>query len=258
VRPTRAALRLARQVHLAASELQQARAEVAATAGVERGETVIGAMPLARSRIIPQAVLRFCARQPLHRISILDGPYENMLELLQQGRADVLIGALREATPAEVIQEPLFEDPLALIVRAGHPLVELTGGGRCAPSAEALMRFPWIAPRSGSPLRRQFDRLLREAPRAPPGAPIECNSLVAARELLLASDRIILLSEQQAHHELAAGELVALKHPAGQVVRQIGLTVRRDWRPTAAQGDLLEMIRASARNPAALPPATVA
>lgn len=246
VRPTREALRLATQVHLAVGELRQARAEIAALAGTERGATAIGAMPLARSRIIPQALLRFAARHPHHCLSILDGPYEGMLELLRQGRADVLIGALREATPADVSQELLFEDPLALIVRARHPLVGLTGGGRCAPSVEALTRFPWIAPRPGSPLRRHFDRLFRGAIGAPPSAPIECNSLVASRELLLASDRVMLLSEQQAHHELAAGELVALPHPAGCVVRQIGLTLRCDWRPTAAQSELLDLIRAVA------------
>ncbi|MGA7537949.1 MAG: LysR family transcriptional regulator [Steroidobacteraceae bacterium] len=248
VRPTREAKRLATQVHLAVGELGQARAEITALAGAERGETAIGAMPLARSRIIPEAVLRFCARHPHHRISILDGPYDGMLEFLREGRADVLIGAMREATPADVVQELLFEDPLALIVRARHPLVDLTGGGRRAPPAEALMQFPWIAPRPGSPLRRHFDRLFRGAGTPPPGAPIECNSLVAARELLLASDRVMLLSEQQAHHELAAGELVALPHPAGCVVRQIGLTLRRDWRPTAAQRELLDMIRAVARS----------
>lgn len=242
VRPTREAQRLATQVHLAVGELRQARAEIAALTGTERGETTIGAMPLARSRIVPEAVLRFCARHPHHRISILDGPYEGMLELLRKGRADVLIGAMRQATPADVVQEPLFEDPLALIVRAHHPLVELTGGGRRAPPAEALLQFPWIAPRPGSPLRRHFDRLFRAAA-VPPCAPIECNSLVAARELLLASDRVMLLSEQQAHHELAAGELIALPHPAGQVLRQIGLTLRCDWRPTAAQRELLGMIR---------------
>jgi LysR family transcriptional regulator, regulator for genes of the gallate degradation pathway len=242
IRPTREAVRLAMQVHLGVGELRQARAEITALAGAERGETAIGAMPLARSRLIPEAVLRFCARHPQHRISILDGPYEGMLELLRQGRADLLIGAMREATPPDVIQEPLFEDPLALIVRAGHPLANHSGGYRRAPAAEALMRFPWIAPRRESPLRRHFDRLFRGA--APsPGAPIECNSLVAARELLLASDRIMLLSEQQAHHELAAGELVALPHPEGCVVRQIGLTLRRDWHPTAAQSELLDMIR---------------
>jgi LysR family transcriptional regulator, regulator for genes of the gallate degradation pathway len=252
--PTREALRLCVQLQLALAELAQARAEVAGFSGAERGETVIGAMPLGRSFIVPQTVLRFAARWPGHRISILDGPYDNLLDALRRGRADFLVGALRDSLPADVVQELLFEDPLAIIVRRDHPLARMSARGRRgpapigrAPPAEALARFAWIAPRRGSPLRRHFERLFRGAAGQPPAEPIECNSLVAARALLLQSDRAMLLSAQQARHELAAGELVALPHPQGRVVRQIGLTLRRDWRPTPVQTELLQMLRAVAR-----------
>jgi LysR family transcriptional regulator, regulator for genes of the gallate degradation pathway len=248
LRPTREALRLGRHVQLAMAELSQARAEVAAAAGAESGHTVIGAMPLGRSFMVPEAVLRFAALRPQHQISILDGPYENLLDALRRGRADVLVGALREQTPPDVVQEPLFEDPLAIIVRRGHPLEKMSGRGRRAPPVAALVRFPWIAPRAGSPLHRHFERLFSGVSAAPPAAAIECNSLIAARALLLGSDRAMLLSEQQARHELAAGELVALPHPAGRVVREIGLTMRRDWRPTAAQSELLDTLREVARS----------
>ena len=246
--PTREALRLCRQLQLATAELAQARAEVAALGGSERGKTVIGAMPLGRSFIVPETVLRFSTRRPGHQISILDGPYESLLDALCRGRADVLVGALRESVPADVVQEPLFEDPLAIIVRRGHPLVRMSGSGQGAPPTEALAEFPWIVPRPGSPLRGHFDRLFRGTAKPLPAAVIECNSLIAARALLLGSDRAMLLSAQQAHHELAAGELVALPHPAGRVVRQIGLTRRLDWQPTAAQTELLQTLRAVARS----------
>ncbi len=248
LRPTREALRLGLQVQLAIAELAQARAEVAAAAGAESGHTVIGAMPLGRSFIVPETVLRFAARRPQHRVSILDGPYENLLDALRRGRTDVLVGALREQISPDVLQEHLFEDPLAIIVRRGHPLEKMSSGGRRAPPAEALVGFAWIAPRSGSPLRRHFERLFAGVSAQPPAAAIECNSLIAARALLLRSDRAMLLSEQQARHELAAGELVALPHPAGRVVRAIGLTLRRDWQPTAAQAELLDILRAVARS----------
>jgi DNA-binding transcriptional LysR family regulator len=204
-------------------------------------------MPLGRSFMVPAAVLRFAARRPQHRVAILDGPYESLLDALRRGRADVLVGALREQIPPDVLQEPLFDDPLAIIVRRGHPLEKMSAGGRRAPPAEALVRFPWIAPRAGSPLRRHFERLF-SGMTAPPAAAIECNSLIAARSLLLRSDRAMLLSAQQAHHELAAGELVALPHPAGRVVRAIGLTLRRDWQPTAAQAELLDILREVAKS----------
>ena len=89
-----------------------------------------------------------------------------------------------------------------------------------------------------------FDALFESAgvPRAA-RAPIECNSLIAARALLLESDRMMLLSAHQIHYELQAGMLVALPHPAGDVVRPIGLTMRRDWHPTDAQRALLDIVR---------------
>jgi DNA-binding transcriptional LysR family regulator len=100
-----------------------------------------------------------------------------------------------------------------------------------------------VAARQGTPLRAHFNELFTRAGLTPPQRPIECNSLIAARALLLESDRVMLLSAHQAHYELQAGLLAALPHPHGKVVRPIGLTMRRDWRPTTSQQRLLELLR---------------
>jgi DNA-binding transcriptional LysR family regulator len=242
VRPTREAEKLALRARLAFAEIAQARAEVAASAGSGSGSTTIGAMPLARSVLVARAVLEFSALRPEHGITILDGPYDTMLGALRRGGADVLIGALRDPVPYEdIMQEHLFDDPLALVVGAQHPLA----GGSA--TLGALARYPWIAPRRESPLRRHFDTLIARLDAPPAVAPIECNSLVAARSLLLASERVMLLSEHQIHHELETGQLVALPHPLGAVTRPIGLTVRRDWQPTSVQAQLIEALRRHAR-----------
>ena len=243
VRPTREAEKLALRTRLAFAEVAQGQAEVAAAHGTGSGATTIGAMPLARSVLVARAVLEFAQTRPEHAISILDGPYDSMLGALRRGGADVLVGALRDPAPFEdIVQEHVFDDPLAIVVGAGHPLA-----GVAAPTLAALARFPWIAPRRDSPLRRHFDALVVRLERRPAVAPIECNSLVAARSLLIASDRVMLLSEHQIHHELETGQLVALPHPFGPVTRSIGLTVRRDWRPTEVQAQLVEGLRRHAR-----------
>lgn len=239
VRPTREAEKLALRARLAFAEIAQARAEVAAAAGNGSGATTIGAMPLARSVLVARAVLEFAAVRPEHGITILDGPYDTMLGALRRGSADVLIGALRDPLPYDdIVQEHLFDDPLAIVVGSQHPLA---GGG--TPTMAALALYPWIAPRRDSPLRRHFDALIGRLDSPRSVAPIECNSLVAARSLLLASERVMLLSEHQIHHELETGQLVALPHPMGAVTRPIGLTVRRDWQPTAVQGQLIAGLR---------------
>jgi DNA-binding transcriptional LysR family regulator len=241
VEPTRDAERLARRVKLAAAEFAQAHAEIAVLRGRRTGRLVIGAMPLARSALVPEVILEFSPLYPELRISILDGPYQTMLLALRQGEADLLVGALREPVPTEdVVQEHLFDDPLAIVMRPGHPLAHGP-----FPIAEDLARFPWIAPRPESPLRLQFDLLFKSA--APPTLNIvECNSLSAARALLIASDRLMLLSAHQISRDLAAGTLAVLPHPSGRAVRRIGITLRKGWHPTATQQVFLDMLRAAA------------
>ncbi|HXQ22908.1 MAG TPA: LysR family transcriptional regulator [Candidatus Acidoferrales bacterium] len=244
VRPTREAERLARRVQLAFAEIAQARAEIAALGGGSIGRTVIGAMPLARSLLVPRAVLEFSNTHPQHTISILDGPYENLLAALRKGFADMLIGALREPLPGpDIVQEHLFDDPLAVVVRAHHPLAR-----RPPPSIGELSSFRWVAPRPGTPLSQQFTELFTTAGIEVPPQQIECNSLAAARALLIGSDRVMLLSEHQIQQELASGLLVALPHPGGCVARRIGLTMRRDWRATPVQAVLLDILRQTARH----------
>ena len=241
---TREAEALAQAVGLARSELAQARAELQAAADTARGgRTVIGAMPLARSWLVPSAVLRFLDKVPGHTVEILDGPYDTLLEALRRGEADVLVGALRHPASADVVQEHLFDDPLAIVMRAGHPL----GGGRGKTpgpvGAAELARYAWVAPRAGSPLRAQYHALFQAAGLPVPVGAVECNSWVAARSLLLESDRLMLLSARQVHQELEAGLLAVLPHPAGEVTRDIGLTLRRGWVPTADQTRLLAALR---------------
>jgi DNA-binding transcriptional LysR family regulator len=244
--PTRDAERLARRVRLAFGELSQARAEVRALQGAETGRTVIAALPLARSYLVPAALLEFTQAHPRHGVEIIEGTYANLLAGLRSGESDVLIGALRDPLPAsDVVQEHLFNDPLAIIARANHPLA------RQRPTIRSLRKYQWIAPRRGSPLRAQFDALMASGGAELPAPALECNSLAAARAFLLESDRLMLLSAHQVHYDMLAGLLVALPHPSGNVVRPIGLTQRRNWRPTVVQEQLLDVLRRVAKTAAA-------
>jgi DNA-binding transcriptional LysR family regulator len=235
IRPTRAAARLARRTRLAESEWQQARAEWAAEAGHEQGKTVIGAMPFARSTILPTAILALAQQYPSHQIEILDGPYESLLDGLRHGHIDWLVGALRPVAANDVVQTPLFEDALAIVARFHHPLVR-----RSHVSRDDLRQEAWVVPRPASPLRLRHDELIGLSEQA---APIECNSLEAARALLLASNRLMWSSIHQVRHELDAGLLGTIRHPFGRLTRTIGLTHRRDWDPTPTQAVLLNFLR---------------
>lgn len=239
VRPTRVAEAFARHARLYRHELDQAGAEIAALSGGETGRTVVGAMPLARSYLLPKAVSVFTQDHAGHRVSILEGPYESLLLGLRRGEIDFLIGAMREDLPArELVEEPLFDDVLSIVMRAGHKLA-----AQAEVPPHLLTAYPWVAPRSAAPLHAHFVDLFAGAGLAPPSDIVECSSLNAARILLMESDRLMLLSNAQIVLERAAGMLVSRPHPAGRISRAIGLTYRADWRPTQAQATLMDAVR---------------
>jgi LysR family transcriptional regulator of gallate degradation len=242
VRPTREAVRLARGAKLAFAEIAQGCAELRSAGGGDSGSTVIGSLPLALCFLLPRALIEFANSNPEHTVAILDGRYDNLIAELRGGTADFLIGALRDPFPyKDMIQEPLFDDELAIIMRAGHPLA-----GRTLVNVHALSAYPWIAPRRESPLHAQFDELFRSTGIAAPATTIECNSIVAARGLLFGSDHLMLLSRHQMQYDLRAGLLAALPHPLGHVTRPIGLTFRTGWQPTSTQQRLLDVLRTQA------------
>ena len=129
---------------------------------------------------------------------------------------------------------------------AAHDEPEVARGWRRVAVAD-LRRFSWVAPRHDAPLRSHYERLISALARPAPQSAVECNSLIAARAILVESDRVMLLSAHQIHYELASGELAVCNHPLGPVVRAIGLTMRADWRPTPVQAQLVAAIRESAR-----------
>lgn len=240
---TRAAEALAMQVKLALAELEQGLAEIEEWKGGESGGLVIGAMPLARSFLLPTAINAFGREKPDARVEVVDGPYEDMLHGLRHGDIDLLVGALRDPVPIDdVVQAPLFVDPLAIVARVGHPLAQ-----RARLSVADLARYPWVVPRRGTPTRTHFERLFAEAGETVPKALVETGSLILIRGLLSASDRLTIISLHQIRHETQWGMLAPLPFPLHGTARPIGLTVRRDWRPTAAQARFIELLRETGR-----------
>lgn len=239
VRLTAHGLAVARGMRRAVAELAAGISEVAGLSGREVGAIRIGAMPLARAALVPAAVDAFRARRPDIGVEIVDGAYPELSERLKDGELDFLVGALRgESADPALAEEPLFDDPLSIVARPGHPLAR---GGAAEPGR--LADFPWIVARPDTPHHRQWRLLFEEAGIAPPANPILCGSVMAIRELLELGDYLALLSRDQVQRPLSVGHLVLLGRPIQATRRTIGLTTRADFRPTPLQGEMLDLVR---------------
>ena len=236
--PSRACQAAIQAARLSMYELDQADVELAEFDGGEAGRIVIGAMPLARSTLLPRALSRFRQARPTYPVSILDGPYDELLGGLRRGAIDFLIGALREPLPiGDVVQQTLFHDRLALIAGPGHPLLGLE-----TPRFVYLFFFPWVVPRRGTPAREQFRSLFTENGRDPPERIIESGSLLLMRELLADRQHLGCISRHQSEREAEHGLLAPLPFPTDHLVRPIGITTRQTWSPTKPQKLMLDLL----------------
>lgn len=224
---------LARSIRLAAAELSAGIAEVRPDASLG-GRLVIGAMPLSRARLVPSAIARLMAEAPLATMDVVEGSWRELVEPLRDGRIDLMIGALRDTSPAGLEQRPLIEDRLAIVARAGHPLA-----GEEAPDHAALARYPWIVGSAHSPLRAHWEELFggQEV-----RAPIECGSVMTIRGILTESDCLTLLSADQIAMEVATGVLTLIGRPREGLVRTIGVTTRASARPSALAARFIALL----------------
>ncbi|MXN64023.1 LysR family transcriptional regulator [Stappia sp. GBMRC 2046] len=237
---TRACQALTQAARLAICELDQADSELAERDGRDIGRIVIGALPLSRSALLPEVLVRFRKLRPNLSISVLDGPYDELLAGLRRGEIDFLLGALRDPAPiGDIRQRRLFDDSLVLLCGRDHPLAKKRG---VAP--RDLASYPWIVPRTGTPTRLQFDALYDNLEQSAPIGIIESGSILLMREMLNLSDHLGCISRLQAEAELSKGLLVELDFIMDQPNRPIGMTTRHNWIPTAAQQQLLDILQA--------------
>ena len=202
------------------------------------GRLRIGSLPLARTRMVPRAVAILLKEFPEARVSIIDGPYNEQLPALLHGRLDVIVGALRDPPPSpDIVQKKLFQDSLNIVIRPGHPLEK-----RRSVSAKELRDLDWIAPREDTPAREAFTHFFENNGLSPPEHVIECSSLVATRGMLMESDRAALLSARQVEVDVRFGLLaVSTQHLQG-TGRDIGIALRKGWKPTLVQRRFLDLL----------------
>lgn len=241
---TRRGETLARDFRLALGELRSGLSEVHALQGQETGRIAIGAMPLARARILPDSVAAFHSRHPDVRIAISEGSHLDLVGPLRDGEIDMMIGAVRNLPRGgDLIETPLFDDRPIIVGRMGHPLSQLRGK---VPIAQ-LTAYPWIVAPEGTPLRQLWRGMFATAGVEPPRVPIECGAVITIRQLIRDSDFLTLLSPDQLAIELEAGLLAHIADAPDEVRRTIGITTRADWRPTPRQASFLATIEEQAR-----------
>lgn len=219
---TQAARRLIVRARRVSAELRHLAAELSDDRGSLRGLVVVGTSPLGRTHVLPMAMAASLQRHPELRISMIESGAVQLLASLRAGQLDAVVGVPRRAVEnTGLAVEPLFEDRMAIIARAGHPLA----GRRL--SLQDMEQVRWLLPWPHSPSRQLFDQGVRALGIMLSAPSVESADLAAIRQLLIATDLVALVSARQMRFELQSGLAVELDTPLCAITRQVALITRK-------------------------------
>jgi LysR family transcriptional regulator of gallate degradation len=215
--------------------------DIAALKGELKGIVTVGALPLARTLLLPAAITSLLGKYPGLQVRSLESTYEELTAGLLSGRVDFIIGALRLPTEQGFEAAPLLHDQTAVIARSGHPLAS----GQ-ALDFDDLEKYPWVLSRASTPLRIALEAYFHSQGRRPPQPAVETGDLALLRGLLVSSDMLTVLSAHQLHYEIGTGQLSVLPFPMNGLDRQIGVTTRAGAYLSAGANALLDELKALA------------
>lgn len=238
LQPTRASHEILFPIRRALNELRHLETDITAIRGTLQGVVQVGALPLGRTRILPEAIVRLMDEHPGIQVITNESPFDLLATELRAGDVDFIFGALRSAAYAsDLVGEALLTEEMVVLARRDHPL--------CAHTSvqEELARARWVLPRAGSPARQMLDACLTGFGIAAPRPVVESADMAIIRGLLLRSDMLAAVSAHQLEQEIASGELCILPLELKQTSRAIGLTYRNGCLHSPVAEALMGMIR---------------
>jgi len=229
-----------RRVKLAFAEMRAIESDIAAWHGNVRGRVVIGALPLSVTQFLPQAIQAVMQSHPEVEVMVIDGTYESLARQLSHADVDVIVGALRPAAPG-LRQEALFDEPLALIARPGHPCLT-----RRSLALRHLLQWDWVMPPRGTPASLALLGAFAAQGLPAPNETLQTNNTALTRAMVGTTDRLALTSLRQARADAQAGLVCLVPVALPQTMRRIGVVLRESSDPSSELAALLAALREAA------------
>ena len=144
------------------AELDIARAELAALAGVVTGRLRMGVIGSAgqAAPIVEHTLARFHRRHPAVEITIADTGSAHMADQVRSGELDIaFVGLFADQLPADVVHRVLTVEPLVVVLGHDHPLA----AQETVELSEITGHSSFVEMRMESGLRRQVDAAFARA-----------------------------------------------------------------------------------------------
>lgn len=224
MRPTWYGETMIRHARMALANLNQAHDEIGALKRGHYGQVGIGAITSPGLSLLPVAVAQVKQEHPSLRISLDIETSPVLLERLEQGKLDIVVGRLYEEHDKENLRyESLTEELVCAMTRPGHPLSSMTGL-----TLRDVVSASWIVPPAGSVLRHRFDLMFQQDGLAPPLHTVETSALLFITRMLQQSDMIAVVAEDVARYYAAHGIVTVLPLAMPCHMDAFGIITRSD------------------------------
>ncbi|MBN3932263.1 LysR family transcriptional regulator [Streptomyces verrucosisporus] len=144
MRLTEAGEALSRHAGVILDSMEAAQRQMTALTRLRAGRVRVCAFPSAGATLVPEALARLAADHPGVRVELQESEPPESLERVVRGECDITLAftypGLREQVPGELVEIPLLEDQLTVLLPAGHPMTR-----RRAVRLAELADERWIA-----------------------------------------------------------------------------------------------------------------
>ena len=241
IAPTRAGELLYRYAIQLTSLMDETESAMAMFHGKISGRLCAGGSTIPGCYILPKLIGEFTQMYPEARISLFIGDTDEILQKIQHGDIELgIVGA--KGHLKNMIQEPLIEDEMRLIVKADHPWASME-----ALPLKMLIKEPFILREQGSGTRVSFIESLKGSGFSITDFHIvsEMGSTVAICQGIKSGAGVSVLSPIAVQEELKAGTLVALKVEGVELKRKFYLTRLKNRSLSPLGSAFIEYIRST-------------
>ncbi|MGY1455689.1 LysR family transcriptional regulator [Streptomyces sp. SS8] len=144
MRLTEAGEALSRHAGVILGSMEAAQRQMTALTRLRAGRVRVCAFPSAGATLVPEALARLAADHPGVRVELQESEPPESLDRVVRGECDITLAftypGLREQVPGELVEIPLLEDQLTVLLPTGHPMAR-----RRAVRLAELADERWIA-----------------------------------------------------------------------------------------------------------------
>ncbi|SOZ40937.1 LysR substrate-binding domain-containing protein [Cupriavidus neocaledonicus] len=243
MRPTELGEFALRYASTALAELGKFVSELEALRAGGHGHLTVGAISASAAQVVTTAIRELLQQRPRLIVKLIEQSSDQLAVWLEDRKLDIMVGRLTEPRHQAIFDfEALSPEPVWVVCRPGHPLLE-----RTRVEIADLGEWPWILYPQLTAIRQLFDETIAAAGIQGVVGMVETPSIFSTLELLQVTDMLSLQPRAVVERFVAEGMLARVSVPIRRAMSSYGIVTRKNELPSEAMLHFMAALRAAAR-----------